>query len=132
MAIKEALKDESLFPPRCCGQEYEVNSARIGPELYAEYEQKKVECTAPKRFYCHARTCSAFITSEYIYDCVATCPECLAKTCTSCKARAHEGECVIDQETKEVLELAKEKGWQQCRKCERMVEKSESCHHMSK
>jgi hypothetical protein len=38
----------------------------------------------------------------------------------------------MDQATREVLKLAKEKGWQQCRECERIIEKSEACHHMSK
>lgn len=130
--ITGALRDESMFPPQCCGQPFEFDRFRIAPELYAEYHQKMIEWTAPKRLYCHIRTCSAFISPEFVIGRVGICHQCYCETCTSCKGEAHDGACVIDQATKELMELAVKEGWQQCRKCERMVEKTFGCRHISK
>ncbi|EAS30134.3 IBR finger domain-containing protein [Coccidioides immitis RS] len=85
--FKASMKDESLFPPRCCRQPIVINIARIflTNDLVQRYEKKKIEFETPNRTYCYSPRCNAFIDASHIEGEVATCPECGSTTCTSCK-----------------------------------------------
>ncbi|KAK7738393.1 hypothetical protein SLS53_006208 [Cytospora paraplurivora] len=63
-----SLTDESLFPPRCCGQPIaaEANRMFLSPQLVGEYQAKKLEMDTPNRTYCHRPQCSAFIPPHFI------------------------------------------------------------------
>ncbi|KAL9118182.1 MAG: hypothetical protein Q9187_005277 [Circinaria calcarea] len=71
----DATVDETLFPPRCCGQTLPVSLVRsfISTELTAEIERKAIEFGTPNRTYC--TTCGAFINPDRIEghwgDCLA-------------------------------------------------------------
>lgn len=87
--VKDALKDQSLFPPRCC-------RIPIPPQVLGY---------------------------------VGICHTCHARTCTLCKRIAHDGPC-LDEET-EIMELAKQSGWQQCPKCHHLIELNTGCNHIT-
>ncbi|KAE8307822.1 hypothetical protein BDV41DRAFT_553263 [Aspergillus transmontanensis] len=128
-----SMTDESLFPPRCCRQPINVNIARIflKADLIQRYEKKKIEFETPNRTYCYVPECSTFINTSHIEGEVATCPSCSRTTCTSCKGRAHIGDCPNDSGMQHLLALAQENAWQRCYACWRLVELVHGCNHMT-
>lgn len=130
--FKASMTDESLFPPRCCRQPITIASVRIflKSELVRDFE-KKIEFETPNRTYCHLSNCSAFIDARNIHGEGATCLECASTTCTTCKAAAHEGDCPNDTLLQQVLDTARENGWQRCYSCWRVVELDHGCNHMT-
>ena len=58
-----AMKDETLFPPRCCVVQIPIEGCRplLSAELMGQYQAKKIEIDTPNRTYCHLPKCSAFI-----------------------------------------------------------------------
>ncbi|KAH7347558.1 ibr finger domain-containing protein [Plectosphaerella cucumerina] len=129
-----SMADESLFPPRCCGQTIPIDSniAILGPELAQSCQEKKIEYETTNRTYCHVPSCSTFIPPSQIRVYSAKCPRCSAVTCPFCKAEYHLGNCAPNDDPglQQVLDLAKEQGWQQCKKCSRVVELGRGCYHM--
>lgn len=127
-----SMTDESLFPPRCCRQPIVMSIARIflKSDLVQQYEKKKIEFETPNRTYCYSAGCSAFIETSHIEGEVATCSDCGRTTCTSCKGRAHIGDCPNDTSLQQLLDTARENGWQRCFSCWRMVELDHGCNHM--
>ncbi|TAQ85458.1 hypothetical protein B7494_g6206 [Chlorociboria aeruginascens] len=78
-----SMTDESLFPPRCCGQPITVARVRIflKSKLVQEFEKKKIELETPNRTYCWVSTCSAFIHTMSIDGDVGACQDCGERTC---------------------------------------------------
>ena len=126
-----AVNDESLFPPKCCGQPITIASVGdfLTRDIRRSFEEKETEYATANRTYCHRSTCSKFIRSQHIANDVAVCPGCRAQTCTMCKAAVHRGrDCPKDEELQQVLKLAEQKSWQRCYRCRRVTEKSEGCN----
>lgn len=131
--FEKAMEDESFFPPRCCRQAIPFNDHRdvLPDHLVENFEAKELEYSTPNRTYCHQPTCSAFI-SGLVDDDVVMCLDCCAETCTTCKGAAHRGmDCPEDLGTIEILEFARENGWQRCYSCQCMVELDTGCNHIS-
>ena len=124
--------DETLFPPRCCRQEIPLPSIKLylSSALIDLFEKKSIEFKTSDRTYCSQRTCSSFITSVNISGERATCTACGAHTCTMCKNTAHDGDCPEDIATQQLLETAREQGWQRCYNCRTVVELDVGCNHM--
>lgn len=127
------MTDESLFPPRCCRQQIPMAYVRIflNSELVQAFEKKKIEFETPNRTYCYLPTCSAFINTQNISGERAACLECGSMTCTMCKGAAHTGDCLNDASLQQVLDTARENGWQRCYSCWRLVELDHGCNHMT-
>ena len=125
--------DEMLFPPRCCRQEIPLTSVRLylTGELVQRFQNKIVEFQTSDRTYCSRPTCSAFITPEDITGERAKCTSCFTVTCTICKGTNHDGDCPADTATQQMLEAAREQGWQRCYNCRRVVELDVGCNHMT-
>ncbi|KAK1834562.1 hypothetical protein QBC39DRAFT_343403 [Podospora conica] len=131
-----AMSDETLFPPKCCGQPVPIDSVRtiLSAELRGQFAAKKIEFETPNRTYCHRPACSTFIPREFIQVDVARCvqPRCRATTCTLCKGASHVGaDCPNDASTQAIIELAREAGWQRCLACRTFVELETGCNHMT-
>ncbi|KAK4101968.1 hypothetical protein N658DRAFT_495906 [Parathielavia hyrcaniae] len=135
-----ALSDESLFPPRCCGQPIPLDSFRahhhLPFDLISQFLAKKAELETPDRTYCHAPACSAFIPPRDIAAAaggdVATCGRCWRTTCVTCKGPSHAGkDCPHDVASQELLRVAAENGWQRCYSCRRLVELDHGCNHIT-
>lgn len=129
-----ALNDDSLFPPRCCGQPIPIGIGHFGflsMEIVGEFRAKELELETPNRTYCHEPTCSRFIPPQFVQDEVGTCVRCRVRTCTLCKGPTHENECPEDEAAQELLRLAEAKRWQRCYACHGVVELDHGCNHMS-
>ena len=128
-----AAADETLFPPRCCRQVISLSSVQIhlSPAAIRNFEKKSIEFETSDRTYCSRQTCSSFIPPVDIANERATCEECGTHTCTICKTNAHDGDCPQDIATQQVLEMAREHGWQRCYNCRRLVELDIGCNHMT-
>lgn len=61
--FENAIKDESLYPPRCCGQVVPLASVRsiIGPNLLAAVANTAAEFGSTDRTYCANLSCHSFI-----------------------------------------------------------------------
>ncbi|KAI1108437.1 hypothetical protein F5Y14DRAFT_445474 [Nemania sp. NC0429] len=131
--FRHAISDETMFPPRCCRQDIPLAANRLflGDDLVQEFKKKSIEFSTPNRTYCHQPTCSTFISTLTIKDGVASCPECNATTCTTCKKATHNGgDCPADTELQTVLQMGREENWQRCPQCKTMVELRTGCFHM--
>ncbi|RYO73876.1 hypothetical protein DL764_011042 [Monosporascus ibericus] len=138
-----ATVDETLFPPRCCRQPIPLrqNLVFLDADVAQRFRRKAVEFSTPNRTYCHNRSCQAFVPpSRYAPDdgdergraVAACCAECGARTCTECKAAAHGGgDCPNDVQLQQVIQLARDQGWQRCQNCWGMVELNMGCNHMT-
>ncbi|KAL9610529.1 MAG: hypothetical protein Q9167_004767 [Letrouitia subvulpina] len=124
--------DESLFPPRCCRSEISLQSVKLylSPTLFHHFEQKSIEFTTSNRTYCFRPTCSAFIPPVNIVNQRAVCSTCGSFTCTICKNEAHTDDCPKDTTAQQVLDLARDEGWQRCFGCRRIVELDVGCNHI--
>lgn len=127
----DATVDETLFPPRCCGQTLHVSLVRsfISTELTAKIEQRAIEFGTPNRTYC--TSCGAFINPDRIDGHWGHCLACNQRTCILCKGRYHEGDCPRDAGLEDVLRLARETGWQRCLECHAMIELRQGCNHIT-
>ncbi|KAF4339196.1 IBR finger domain protein [Fusarium beomiforme] len=130
--VRSSLQDETLFPPRCCGQNIPVTQGRwFSPKLVGQFQAKKLEFDTPNRTYCNKLTCSTFVPPAFIAGDIATCPRCQERTCIHCKGRYHRGVCPNDTAAQQMLQLAAENGWQRCYACHRVVELDIGCNHMT-
>lgn len=131
--FKGATTDESLYPPRCCGYTipYEDISGFLPRKLRAQFEEKKEELDDTDRLYCRVPTCSAYIAKTSRTADVGVCAKCTAETCVHCKNKSHEGGCEEDQALQATLTLATEEGWKKCPACDRMIELTTGCNHMT-
>ena len=127
-----AVKDESLFPPRCCRQPIPVGIARrmLTSGQVQKFLEKSVEFSTPNRTYCHVTSCLAFISPDNITGEKARCT-CGALTCVVCKAAAHQGDCPKDPAYASLMGFARAQGYQTCQQCKRLVELAVGCNHMT-
>ncbi|KAL7951526.1 hypothetical protein V8C42DRAFT_304332 [Trichoderma barbatum] len=131
--ISKAIDDESIFPPRCCGQPIPldgVNQIFVSAGILGKYRAKELEYNSVKRMYCHVPSCSMFIPTQFIQDEVATCVKCRKKTCVICKGASHQGDCPKDTATADLLRVAGDRGWKRCYRCRRVVELAHGCNHI--
>jgi hypothetical protein len=131
---RAATTDESLFPPRCCGQEVPFDLVRpiLSEDEGERFGAKAVEFRTKDKTYCFKPACSKFIPPQEIEGNVARCGDCRSKTCALCKQALHDGACPEDEETAKVVELAEAMGWQGCKSCKRVIELNHGCNHISK
>ncbi len=126
-----ALKNESVFPPKCCPQsKLALDKAKIflTQEIIDGYRAKTEEYASGKRVYCSVPTCSTFIPRDNQQDGTGVCPICLTLVCVSCGQTSHEGRCQVEEGFALLLEEARQTGWQTCKACFRMIERSAGCN----
>ncbi|KAK0634232.1 hypothetical protein B0T17DRAFT_621749 [Bombardia bombarda] len=132
--FRTSFTDESLFPPRCCYNSvpFEASRSLLPSEVLREFEEKKTEFGTPNRTYCHAPSCSSFVSPQFIENGIARCVKCHTATCTTCKGRSHQGsDCPNDPAVRSLLDLAIEQGWKRCVSCHHMVELDHGCNHIT-
>lgn len=131
--FRYATTDESLFPPRCCGQEILISSAEpfLDPEIFQTFERKAIEYKTINRTYCYDTSCGGFISPENIMGEKATCEQCGKNTCTVCKSSAHKNDCPKDPAYESFMQFLEDSGFQRCCNCKRPVELNFGCNHMT-
>ncbi|KAJ5499176.1 hypothetical protein N7453_008227 [Penicillium expansum] len=80
--LQNSLADESLFPPRCCRVPLPLEAARaiIDDELWARFEEKRIEQGDRHRTYCSDPACSRYILPVHVRGTTATCRACNRQT----------------------------------------------------
>ncbi|KAK6541085.1 hypothetical protein TWF694_008461 [Orbilia ellipsospora] len=133
--IQNAMKDESMYPLKCCRLEVpnQILSQILSPREYQEYINKGIEYSTANRLYCANKKCLKFISPDMIDEVAqaALCGSCGTAVCTLCKNEEHAGLCRKDEGLEAVMLAASQNGWRQCFKCQRMIELQHGCHHMT-
>ena len=131
--FESAMVDESLFPPRCCRTEIPISLVRhvLSDDTISRFGAKRIEFSSADRTYCSNPQCRVFLAPSTVQHNVASCPQCSHRTCTVCKSTEHKGECPADPALQETLDLAKHEGWQQCSGCQRVIQLSTGCNHIT-
>ncbi|KAF4769660.1 hypothetical protein N7455_006331 [Penicillium solitum] len=129
-----AIKDEELYPPRCCGNVIPPGVALriLSYDELRRFSERALEWTAKDRLYCAEPTCSKFIPPFAIQHEHGTCPECHRQTHVPCRSLAHPRvDCPMDEPLHAVLEMADAAKWKRCFNCRTMVELRHGCNHMT-
>ena len=131
--FETSMTDETLYPPRCCRNPIPIVQAKmiLNPKLVRNFQEKCIELDTKDRTYCFDPRCSRFIAPDRIGDDIATCAGCGKRTCATCKAAAHAGDCPHNEALQQLLHVADDAGWQRCSKCRRVVELAFGCNHMT-
>ena len=133
LLFQQSMKDESLYPPRCCKTAIPLDSVRtlLTKALATDFINRKEELETHDRTYCHRQQCSTFIRPYTINGTLAHCPRCRVTTCTDCKGKFHEGDCPKDLAMEQVLATARVEKWMRCPECKRMIELMRGCNHIT-
>lgn len=137
--FKLSITDPQHMPPKCCTAEhiplkhvdklFDVNFKKTWNRKFQEFSTKN-------RIYCPARRCGEWIKPADIHKengiKYGKCSRCKTKVCCLCNGKWHgKKDCPKDEETNQLLETAKQSGWQRCYNCRTMVELKEGCNHMT-
>jgi hypothetical protein len=134
--VDACTRDESLYPPRCCGQTflYPTLIPLLGAKLRSMFDSKRGELDVPAshRVYCPTPSCSTFLGSSENETRDIICHKCSSSVCPMCKQPVHPGEnCSENAATLEVRELARNEHWQTCPACKAIIELHQGCYHMT-
>ncbi|KAF4588501.1 hypothetical protein EYR40_010052 [Pleurotus pulmonarius] len=135
--VTACLKDESLYPLRCCGQNFvesEIFASLRDRRLLSQFRLKAREFATPplQRVYCPAPRCSSFLGPASNVKKSVGCEGCGETVCLACKSLDHGDEdCVEQAALTELKDLAREQGWQTCPGCHAVVELLYGCYHMT-
>jgi len=129
------VNDESIFPPRCCGQtiSHDLIARYLHQDLIDLFEAKIKEVATANRLYCANVRCSRFLGSRDGAARAVQCPSCTHKTCSSCRQPEHPelAVCKPDELVTKTLVLGQSHGWQRCPQCRTLVERNMGCSHIS-
>lgn len=136
-----SVTDPAHMPPTCCTADH-IPLKHV-EKLFTDkfkvlWNKKYQEYTTKNRLYCPTRGCGQWIKPSKIRvdrhssRKYAKCSRCRTKVCVLCNQKFHtRRECPKDEETKQFVAMAKQKGWQRCYNCKAMVELKEGCYHMT-
>ncbi|KAL8657612.1 MAG: hypothetical protein Q9226_001738 [Calogaya cf. arnoldii] len=127
-----AMKDDSLYPPRCCGQLIPLRDIQehFPIEFPDAFQRRRLEVDTANPTYYSNKDCAYFIDPWNIEEDNAACPECFTQTCTICKNGEHEGVCPQDTAAVALDVLAVAEGWKRCPSCKIPVDLTYGCNHM--
>lgn len=132
------VRNENDLPLSCgetCNIPYNVALNNLPPEEGRLFEKRLEELNTPtrERYYCANKDCGEFIPSNSQgTDNLAVCHECAHSTCKSCRALQHDGDCEgPSEEDNQAFALIKKEGYQTCSECDRVVERTQGCSHMT-
>ena len=130
--VQSSLDDPMLSLARCCGHTVPVSLVErfLSSRTADAYQDKFAKLHESNKLYCHVPTCSSLIpATNALFDTVL-CPRCGNVTCKLCKGPEHQGECPQDVALQQVLDTAKDQGWQRCPKCHQIIELGAGCNHI--
>lgn len=132
------VRNESDLPIRCdegCRIPEDLALHVLPQEEARIFEEKLKELYTPtrERYYCGNKDCGEFIPPDnQATDVLAICQMCGHSTCKQCRALQHDGECAgPSEEDEQAFALIREEGYQTCSDCNRVVERTHGCSHMT-
>lgn len=135
-----STQDPQLMPPKCCTEDMiplDKVQRLFSDKFKRSWNKKFDEYSTQNRLYCPTKGCGEWIDPKYIKSDRLTgrrfgvCGKCKTKVCKKCGLRWHGArDCENDDDTKKVIDMGKEQGWQRCYSCRAMVQLSEGCNHM--
>ncbi|KAI4740228.1 hypothetical protein E4T50_09309 [Aureobasidium sp. EXF-12298] len=132
------VRNETDLPIRCdkkCNIPEEVALNVLPQEEAKLFETKLQELKTPsrERHYCANKDCGHFIPPvAQQQETVAVCQKCEHTTCKLCRALQHDGDCAgPSKEDEQAFALIKKEGYQTCSECDRVVERTQGCPHMT-
>ena len=131
--VKSGLEPAATFPPACCNLPITLQNAQahLHHDLVKGWQKKHMEIVESCSLVCAKSGCCVVIPPEKIVDGVGHCLACNNFTCRKCRMQVHKDEpCPKDAELRDVMNLAKKKGWQICYRCNHMIELNVGCNHM--
>ncbi|KAL5114843.1 hypothetical protein ACEQ8H_007272 [Pleosporales sp. CAS-2024a] len=146
--FQRATSNESLFPPKCCGQmfileDYEELVPFDISWAYQVKEQGEYSILIKFRVYCGNPVCARFlhpsshVTNQTTNVTYAVCENdtCGKLTCVTCKNLLNDSTtnhvCKPDENEEKFQKLAEKKGYQSCSQCGATVELAEACNHIT-
>ncbi|KAL2816425.1 hypothetical protein BDW59DRAFT_177361 [Aspergillus cavernicola] len=128
-----AMKDQSLFPPRCCREPIPLLLVQtyLPEQELEEFGSAKIEFTTADRTYCSNMGCGKFIPPSRIAADRADCAFCSTSTCAMCKNNYHQDDCASDPALQATLALVSREGWQRCFSCRALVQLGIGCYHIT-
>lgn len=129
-----AIKDEELYPPRCCGRIIPpgITLRILSYQELRTFSERAIEYAAKDRVYCAEPTCSKFIPPFAVHDDHGVCSECHQETHLPCRALAHPGiDCPLDNTLQDVLTMADAENWMRCFNCRTLIELQHGCNHIT-
>ncbi|KAI5235239.1 hypothetical protein E4T43_09402 [Aureobasidium subglaciale] len=134
-----SIKDPQHMPPKCCSSDHiplKHVDHLFDDRFKLLWNTKYQEYTTKNRIYCPAKGCGQWIKPANIHKLngrkCGRCPSCRTNVCTLCNNKFHTNrDCPNDPDTKKLVDMAKEKGWQRCHNCRAMIELREGCNHMT-
>ena len=138
--IEASLQPHDGFPPKCCKIPipFLTVAGNVSAAIYSRYSARQAEVKNATALYCGVQRCGVKIETDRVKGVRATCVACWRDTCTKCRDEFPEKvdgrnighACKKDKAREQVLEIAKEEGWQACYHCGNLVELNFGCHHM--
>ena len=146
--FENATNNESLFPPKCCGQtlmlrDYEEHVPLDVAGAYKAKEQGEYAVLTRHRVYCAHPPCAKFLhPASHIQDpdtkssyAVCGVTDCGNLTCIDCKTLIHNGiqnhECKIDENEVKFRQMVTQEGYQECTGCGAIIELTDACNHIT-
>eukprot|EP01055_Gregarina_sp_Pseudo9_P000299 Gregarina_sp_Pseudo_9__298@NODE_1192_length_1796_cov_187_182129_g1118_i0_p1_GENE_NODE_1192_length_1796_cov_187_182129_g1118_i0NODE_1192_length_1796_cov_187_182129_g1118_i0_p1_ORF_typecomplete_len364_score73_95IBR/PF01485_21/8_2e02IBR/PF01485_21/9_5e08IBR/PF01485_21/3_4e07zfC3HC4/PF00097_25/0_0039zfC3HC4/PF00097_25/1_8e04zfRING_14/PF17978_1/0_0058zfRING_14/PF17978_1/31zfRING_14/PF17978_1/3_2e03zfC3HC4_4/PF15227_6/0_011zfC3HC4_4/PF15227_6/2_6e03zfC3HC4_4/PF15227_6/4_6e03_NODE_1192_length_1796_cov_ len=135
--IRNALQDSTVFPPKCCGVNLEIEHAQLvlaGDELHNYFVRDQVRNALPgvSILYCPQRLCGEVVPLFDHQDTQVTCLQCGLQICKLCSQEAHPNEpCFEDADTRQLRQQAKAEGCSECPKCRAVVSLVQGCYHIT-
>ncbi|KAH9897246.1 hypothetical protein F4778DRAFT_250522 [Xylariomycetidae sp. FL2044] len=139
-SFRLSIKDPQQMPPKCCTSDcipLRYVDRLFDNKFKRTWNRKFAEFSTQNRIYCPARKCGEWIKPSQIHRHrsgrkVGKCGRCDTRVCCECNNKWHDSrKCPTDEATKQILQQAKEEGWQRCFNCRAMVELKEGCNHMT-
>ncbi|OTB03744.1 hypothetical protein M426DRAFT_29610, partial [Hypoxylon sp. CI-4A] len=139
-SFKLSVKDPAQMPPRCCTSDcipLKHVDDLFDIDFKKTWNRKFHEFSTRNRVYCPGKRCGQWITPDQIQRHrngrkVGKCGSCGTKVCCECNSKWHgSSPCQADEDVNQILQQAKEEGWQRCYNCRNMVELKEGCNHMT-
>lgn len=136
--VCSSVRNETDLPIRCdkkCSIPEEV-ALNVLPQEEAKLFETKLQelrTLSRERHYCANKDCGHFIPPVVEEQkTVAVCQKCKHTTCKLCRALQHDGECAgPSKEDDQAFALMKKEGYQTCSECDRVVERTQGCPHMT-
>lgn len=128
----ESMIHQSLFPPRCCGNNVDLlySSHSLTKEELLKFKVKYKEYLYEKSHNCIV--CKFKVSSKTQKSKVIKCEQCNTIQCKSCKEIKNDFTCMcIDEEDKDIIEFAQCTGWSRCISCGYLIEHISGCRHMT-